>query len=441
MIPSDRPHLLITSATHEGMRGKNNEDRYGVSVLRTGKAADALPVVFAVLCDGIGGHRAGEVAAEIAVETVSKAVAAADPAQQKPQDVLQEGIQKASQTIRAQAEGDSGRKGMGSTCVCAWVIGDRLYSAYVGDSRLFMIRDGQIQQMTIDHTWVQEAIEFGVLTPEQARNHPNAHVIRRYLGSQELPEVDFRLRLSTGESDEQSIANQGTRLHPGDILLLCSDGLSDLVAADEVLEMIQKETRQRAPQALVELANERGGHDNITIVLLEFPAQAAAPTELKTAPLRTRGAAPTVISQAAGAPAAAPAAPAAPRQRMARQIGITCAVAAVGGLVILLIAAALGWYLNSTGAIRLPWLSGPTQTPTATAPVLTPPAIEFPTETPPAGALPTDALPGAASGSQPTATATATVAPAQATTTPWPTNTVEPTPSQTEPPQAAPPRP
>ncbi|MCU0485688.1 MAG: protein phosphatase 2C domain-containing protein [Anaerolineales bacterium] len=273
MITTQTSHLMIASATHAGMRGKNNEDRFGIFTYQR-SADDPTPVVFTVLCDGVGGHCAGEVAAELAVEAIRWAIAESNADQ--PLAVLRQGILSANQAILDHAGEDPERKGMGSTCVCAWVIGDRLFTAAVGDSRLYLLRNAAIRQVTTDHTWVQEALEYGVLTPEQARKHPNQHVIRRYLGSQEPPQVDFRLKLSDTETDEQAEANQGLRLQPGDCLVLCSDGLSDLVTADEILKALQIE--KDASQALVSLANARGGHDNITVILLKYPS----PSEAKT---------------------------------------------------------------------------------------------------------------------------------------------------------------
>lgn len=268
MIPSQHSHLLISTATHEGMSGKNNEDRFGVFTYQR-SANDPTQIVLAILCDGIGGHRAGEVAAELAVKTINEAVASSQADQ--PLATLRQGFLDASQAIVDQAGQDTERRGMGATCVCAWVIADRLYTAWVGDSRLYLLRGGAIRQLTTDHTWIQEALDYGLLTPEQAVKHPNQHVIRRYLGSAELPEVDFRIKLEPEETDAQALANQGLRLVPGDRLVLCSDGLSDLVTAEEILQAVQTKPREQALSALVSLANDRGGHDNITIVMLEYP--------------------------------------------------------------------------------------------------------------------------------------------------------------------------
>src|SRR5450756_2343537 len=190
MIRSEHAHLQVAALSHPGMTGKNNEDRYAVSAYRLGPD-NAAPSLLAVLCDGIGGHRAGEVAAEIAVNTISQVVAESDASQ--PIQILQNAVQAASQRIYKQAQSNGERRGMGSTCACAWVIGSRLYTVSVGDSRIYLQRGDAIYQLTTDHTLVQELLERGQITPEQMRGHPNAHVIRRHLGSAVPPEGDFRL--------------------------------------------------------------------------------------------------------------------------------------------------------------------------------------------------------------------------------------------------------
>jgi len=270
MNRTQRAHLNVEAQSHAGMTGKNNEDRYAVASFVLG-APDKTPVVFAVLADGIGGHKAGEVAAELAVNHIMEVVAKSDG--RHTRRTIEEAISKASDAIAAHSASDENFKGMGSTCAAAWIIGDKLYTAYVGDSRIYLIRGGRIQQVTVDHTWVQEAIEKNLLTPEAAREHPNVHVIRRYLGSPVPPEPDFRLKLFNNETDEHAETNQGTQVQPNDFLLLCSDGLTDLVWNDEILELVRtKPNLKEAAKSLIELANSRGGHDNITIVLISVPA-------------------------------------------------------------------------------------------------------------------------------------------------------------------------
>jgi serine/threonine protein phosphatase PrpC len=268
MISVNQAHLFVAARSHPGMSGKVNEDRYAVTAYQL-KKRRATPVILAIVTDGIGGHRAGEVAAEMAVEMVRKVVSSSDAT--RPVDILREAILRANQAIIQKAESDRNLQGMGTTCACGWVIGERLYTSSIGDTRIYLARDNAIQQISTDHTWVQEAIDSGVLAPDQAHSHPNAHVIRRYLGSRNLVVPDTRLRLRPGETDAQSEANQGHRLQPGDQVLLCSDGLTDLVAEEEILAILKNNRQEQALDQLISLANQRGGHDNITVVALEVP--------------------------------------------------------------------------------------------------------------------------------------------------------------------------
>jgi len=269
MIRTSLPHVHVAALSNAGMSGKDNEDRYAVSSFHL-SSDDPRPAVFAVVADGIGGHLAGEIAAELAVNYIMAAVAESNA--RKPVRILEAAIQNASQSISSHSASNDDESGMGATCACAWIIEDRLYTAYVGDSRIYLLRGKFIQRLTIDHTWVQEAYEKGIITAEQIHGHPNQHVIRRYLGGLKLPDVDFRLRIDDGESDEESENNQGFHLQPGDTVLVCSDGLTDLVWDDEIQKTIRsRRDMNLAAEALINLANERGGHDNITVVLLSMP--------------------------------------------------------------------------------------------------------------------------------------------------------------------------
>jgi protein phosphatase len=268
MIKSQRAHLYVAAQTHPGMSGKNNEDSFSVTAYTLGPN-NPTPSVFAIVSDGIGGHRAGEVASEMAVNIISDAVANSDGGH--PLAVFQETFYRASESIYEQANQDATRKGMGATASCAWIIGLQLYIGYAGDSRIYLMREGKIQQLSRDHTWIQEAIEKGILDREQARTHPNLHVIRRFLGSSEPPEPDLRLFANTADSDSKARTNQGFTLRAGDVVMLCSDGLTDLVSDAEILSSISGQTLNKAAENMIALANQRGGHDNITIVLLGVP--------------------------------------------------------------------------------------------------------------------------------------------------------------------------
>jgi protein phosphatase len=386
MIPAERSHLRLVAQTHPGMSGKNNEDNFAVSAFRL-EGEEPLPVVFAVLSDGIGGHRAGEVASELVVESISRSVAASDASQ--PVETLQAAIIQASQEILSISEIDPEKKGMGATCACVWIIANQLYIAYVGDTRIYLLRNGKIRQLSTDHTWVQEAIEAGILTPEEARDHPNSHVIRRYLGSRQLVEPDIRLRLMGGENDIQAEANQGLRLSPGDQVILCSDGLTDLVGEEEILSALDHIEQEQALEQLIALANERGGHDNITVIALQMPPP-APPTQ--------------------------PVLPA--RQERRRSLALTCALA--GLLVVVLAALATGAFLylkRPQGAIPSPTATRTTlSSPTAPSPVETLPTLSA-TETSPKP-LTSPVTPSLPPDPSPT--------PLSATLTAWPTNTITP---------------
>ena len=269
MIRSKFPHLHVAGLSHAGMSGKNNEDRYEVTAFQISED-DPRPALLAIVADGIGGHKAGEVAAELAISYITKRVG--DSNAKKPSKILEQAIQDASLAIAQRASENEDQKGMGSTCACVWVIENNLYTAYVGDSRIYLLRENHIQRLTVDHTWVQEAFEKGIITKEQMYDHPNQHVIRRHLGGAKLPIVDFRLRVDDEETKEEAEQNQGFLLVPDDIIVICSDGLTDLVWDDEIRNVIvEKADITAATETLVKMANQRGGHDNITVVLLQAP--------------------------------------------------------------------------------------------------------------------------------------------------------------------------
>ncbi len=268
MIPSKHAHVYTAAATHPGMTGKNNEDRFAISAYLISEK-DKTPSTFAIVADGVGGHNAGEIAAEIAVDTITNAIAKSDA--DNPQSILQNAIVQASSEIFRQSTVYASQGGMGSTCVCAWIIRDRLFIANVGDSRIYLIRNGAIYQLTKDHSWIQNAIDQGIVDPAEAKNHPRAHVINRYLGSEIQVIPDFHFYKPGPENTAAPVDEQGLKLEPEDIILLCCDGLTDVVTDDEILSIATSSERTQAIQALIDLANQRGGPDNITIIMLEVP--------------------------------------------------------------------------------------------------------------------------------------------------------------------------
>ena len=271
MIPSNQHHLEFSAITDPGSRGRIHEDSYETISFKLSES-DETPVLLSIVADGIGGHKAGEIASKIAVSTIIASIAESDGSD--PLWVLKSALLEANHSITSEAIDNDARKGMGSTVVCALIIESSLYIATLGDSRIYLIRDNVIQQLSIDHTWVQEALDVGVINSEEARSHPRRHLIRSYLGSTNPIKPDLRLYLDENENEEQAKANQGLPLVPGDKVILCTDGLTDLVADEEILEILDTEgSREDHLQKLVDLANLRGGHDNITTILLQAPGE------------------------------------------------------------------------------------------------------------------------------------------------------------------------
>ncbi len=267
MITSQRSHVTAVALTHPGETGKNNEDRYSVTTYTV--EPDGAPSILGVVSDGIGGHQAGEVAAQLTVDTTVKVLSASSA--HEPVDQLRSAIIEAGRAVTRAAREKPELAGMGSTVAVVWIIGDRLFTATVGDSRIYLLREGTLHQINIDHTWIQDALDHDIISPEEVKDHPNVHVLRRHIGGAQDPAVDTRLRLSADETDEKSKSNQGLTLKPGDQILACTDGLTDLVKNSDIrLALATKGPREAAAQ-LVKLARERGGYDNITVVLLAVP--------------------------------------------------------------------------------------------------------------------------------------------------------------------------
>ncbi len=273
MIQLTRSAFPFAALSEPGLVREKNEDRYSITSLETLKHPREKSLL-AVLCDGVGGEQAGEVAAEMAVNLVTDRIIHSTA--EDPVLILQTAIQQASAAIRLEAQNNDSRRGMASTIACVWIIGQRLYTATVGDSRIYLVRNKQILQLSTDHTWLQEAFEMGLVQQEEKENHPNAHVIRRFLGSETPPEVDFRIRMA-----QDVYAGQGMELQPGDILFLCSDGCSDLVVPDEILARLQNLPFNTALNAIKTLAYERGGKDNITMIAVQVPEKLAAAARMR----------------------------------------------------------------------------------------------------------------------------------------------------------------
>ncbi|MEK7312001.1 MAG: protein phosphatase 2C domain-containing protein [Chloroflexota bacterium] len=268
MNRTPRSDLIIGHQSHAGETGKNNEDR-ALNLSYQGLPGEKGGVTLAVVADGIGGHRAGEVASQIAIDTFTSLFDQSDS--RSYLDLFARAFSTVSQTLAKHIANNPASEGMGTTCSVALIANRRLYTAFIGDSRIYLLRDGSIRQISVDHTWVQEAIEHGILNKQEARKHPNRHVVRRHLGAGQDPTPDYRMQLEDSESAETARRNQGMPLKPGDIVLLSSDGMTDLVEDHEILAAFQGKSPQEAVDSLVLLARQRGGYDNITITAVQVP--------------------------------------------------------------------------------------------------------------------------------------------------------------------------
>ena len=212
-----------------------------------------------IVADGMGGHVAGEVASQIVTETVGPGVSKARSEGLEGAELqtrMLELIKEANRAILERADNEPEKRGMGTTLtMLALVPGSGYVFDQVGDSRGYLLREGMLRQVTRDHTVVQQQVDRGALTPEQAREHPLSHILTRALGTEEDVEADTY-------DDE---------VNPGDLFLLCSDGLSGMLSDDRIYEILSAPTDdlQSIADALIDAANEGGGLDNVTAVVVK----------------------------------------------------------------------------------------------------------------------------------------------------------------------------
>lgn len=273
-------NFIIGSATDAGRIRKNNEDSYAVFDAEWQDDIRLAMIKVAVVADGIGGSNAGELASRIAVEKVTSVMQrrATTPIP----DRLEQAVLAANQDIYDAALSNPSARGMGTTIVMAAIVNNTLYVVHAGDSRVYLVRNGKISRLTLDHTWVQEAIDMGRLTPEAARLHPNRNVIKRFLGAEQTITVDHKMidiarAEPGGDSLEQWPMVDRMPLQPGDTVLLCSDGLTDELKDSELQDDVSNHNPEKAAQRLVAKANVRGGRDNITVTLLRLPGGTGEP--------------------------------------------------------------------------------------------------------------------------------------------------------------------
>ncbi len=248
--------IEIAAVTDVGRKRTHNEDTI----------ASDPELGVAILCDGMGGYKAGEVASQLAVQMVMEDLRAGlrqartstttdDDSGFSPESLLlKESIEKANEAIFRTAQSQPQCQGMGTTLVSAAFYDDRMAIAHVGDSRLYRLRNGVLEQLTSDHSLLQELVDKGFYTPEEAKQSLNKNLVTRAVG--------IELKVTPDVQEEVVL--------PGDLYLLCSDGLSDLVNDDEIHLTLGKYSANlaEAAKALVQLANDHGGKDNISVILV-----------------------------------------------------------------------------------------------------------------------------------------------------------------------------
>jgi PPM family protein phosphatase len=304
-----------TALSHAGRKRRHNEDSYVVQ-----------PPLFAV-ADGMGGAKAGEIASSLAAAALQESDGNGATGEERVAALIEE----ANRRVFRRASEDTEASGMGTTMTVALVEGDRIAIGHVGDSRAYLIRDGRLEQLTDDHSLVAELVRSGKLTPEEAETHPQRSVITRAVGTE--PDVDV---------DTFSIEGE-----PGDVYLICSDGLTDMVAEETILEAVERNRvdLKAAAKELVNAANRGGGEDNITVVFFELsdeePDEETAET-VAGARADLGGDADETLDEADGQPVLAMAEPE-PRRRGRgnRALAILAALA-----VLLMAAAAVLWLLD-----------------------------------------------------------------------------------------------
>lgn len=239
--------LKTASLSDKGIKRKMNQDVVYTSDLPVGN----LPNLY-MICDGMGGHKAGDYASRYAVETIVNL--AENSHERNAEKILQAGIDKATKEIFDMANNNENMEGMGTTLVAAVVYKDTMKVANIGDSRLYLIRGKSIKQITVDHSLVEEMVRLGEIDRDSARNHPNKNIITRAVGVGDEVEADF----------------YDVPIQKGDTILLCSDGLSNMLE-DEEIRMVSSAQRDllEKTDALVRIANQNGGKDNISVVMIE----------------------------------------------------------------------------------------------------------------------------------------------------------------------------
>lgn len=240
--------MNIVAKTDKGIVRDNNQDAYAV-----GEFSDE--VVWSVVCDGMGGAAGGNIASALAVKVISDKINASYREKMRDasiKNMLDSALTAANIEVYDFAEAQPELQGMGTTVVCAIVRGDQAYIAHAGDSRAYIINNGDVKQVTTDHSMVQDLLSRGKITSEEAEHHPNKNIITRAVGVDKSIDIDF----------------DQIDLDENDVLLLCTDGLSNYVSNDEMVEIMSDGKYYAFADRLVTKANSNGGGDNITVVII-----------------------------------------------------------------------------------------------------------------------------------------------------------------------------
>lgn len=250
--PLKNYHLEVATATDVGLCRSVNEDSIRL-IIPNDKDIQTKKGILALLADGMGGHQAGEVASQQAITIIEQAYHAGPVL--NPAETLRQAFKQANASVLQLSKELKACQGMGTTLLALVIRQGYAWFAHVGDSRLYLIRNAQCRQLSTDHTIVQEMLDSGLITQEQAAKHPNRNIITRAIGTQYQVKV---------EATDKPI-----RLEMGDVLLLCSDGLYDLVDDSEITSTVSTHEPAASCSSLVDLAKLRGGYDNISIILLQ----------------------------------------------------------------------------------------------------------------------------------------------------------------------------
>ncbi len=248
-----RPGIELAALTDLGCQRENNEDRYSYWEPDSEQQFAAKGRLISV-ADGMGGYEGGQEASRIAIESVEEAYARA--AGSDVQSALLAGFRAAHQKIQNYTLSHPALEGMGTTCTSAAVLGRMLYFAHVGDSRLYLVRDGVITRLTQDHSYVSRLVAHGVISSEEAEFHPQRHILTAALGA--------------GSEVEPDVPAVPVELRPGDRLVLCTDGLWGVVGDEQIKKAVSSESPSAACRELVKMARDRGGPDNITLQVAQI---------------------------------------------------------------------------------------------------------------------------------------------------------------------------